>query len=452
MHKSVSVNILPKRRSLLKNKGESFLKNSLRGSKLEKVTEELHFSDSESNNSVNSNNTIDEELERKQKEEKIIKLKNLFNKKEAKIKNYLKTYFSSFYYNGIYYKMVGKYPRRNRAKTVIYNSSSSNKVLIDSQNKIKINNNYNNEKKEDKKEDNISQSVNKEENQNNNNKENTNINETKKEDNKSNENNNVVNSKNESNNNNENDNNKSESNEIKNQLKENLNSRIQKARGLRKLLTRKGNEKKETLRKYFYKFYQAGIFSKVRSVRKVTKKYLERKNSAMNLNRKKQNNYGNYNTNINEKSNLNINLDDDEDGNIKHKDIKEDKNNITNELRSEEDEDLNNFLKRSKTAIIKFDQKQKELEEKRINKLQILFYKVDRINMKIIRNVFQKYYLRSKLESISIIEGGTKQKKFKRKKSKKYKKEESSEKIEDKKDDDKIEDKKEDIQEDNKME
>ena len=233
-----------------------------------------------------------------------------------------------------------------------------------------------------------------------------------------------------------------------------MDLRIQKARGLRKLLSRKGNERKEKLRKYFYKFYKAGIFSKVRSVRRVTKKYLERKNSAVQLQRKKtlENNLDNFNTNINKKSNLTINLDDDES--TKNKDLKEHKNNFTTEFKQEEDEDLNNFLKKSKTAIIKFDQKQKELEEQRIKNLQTLFFKVDRINMKIIRNVFQKYYLRSKLESISIIEGGTKKKKFKRKKSKKYKKEKRSEKNEDKKDgeDDKIEDKKEEKQEDNKME
>ena len=432
-HKSVSVNILPKRRrSLLRNKGENFLKNSLRESKLEKVkeTEELHFTDLESNNSFNSNNTLDEELERKQKDEKLIKLENLFWKKDAKIKKFMKTYFSSFYYNGIYYKMVGKYPRRSRSRSVIYNAIPSGMILIDSLNKIKINNNYNNEKKEDIKEDDISQNANKEENQNNI-KENIRSNEIKDEDIKSNENNNGDN--------------KSENSELKNQLKENLNSRIQKARGLRKLLTRKGSEKKEKLRKYFFKFYQAGILSKVRSVRKVTKKYLQRQNSAMILQRKNLNNrLINFETNNNEKSNLNISIDLN-DKNTKN--INDDENNITtSEIKPPEvDKDLNNFLKRSKTAIIEFDQKQKESEEKRIKKLEILFYKVDRIYMKIIRNVFQKYYLRSKLESINLIEGDTKKKKFKRKKSKKFKKAKSSEKNGDKKDEDKKEENQEEI-------
>ena len=460
-HKSVSVNILPKSRSLLRNKGDSSHRNSLRESKLEKVNEELHFSDSDSNNSLYSNNTIDEELGKKQKEEKLIKLKNLFKKKESKIKEYLKVYFSSFYYNGIYYKMVGKYPRRGRSRSVIYNTIPSKMVLIDVLNKVKINNGYNNDKKEDKKEDSVSKSINKEENQNkNNNKENTNINEIKKEDNKTNENNDdTTNSKNEDNknesNNNNNENNKSESNDVKNQLKENLEQRIQKARGLRKLLSRKGNEKKEKLRKYFYRFYKAGIFSKVRSVRKVTKKYLERKNSAMNLQRKNtlENSLDDIKSNNNEKSNSNNKIDlYDESTKNKNINKNEEKNNTPTEFKPEVDEDLNNFLKRSKTAIIKFDQKQKELEEKRIKKLQILFFKVDRINMKIIRNVFQKYNLRSKLESISIIEGGSKKKKYKRKKSKKYKKEKSSEKNEDKKDEDKIEDEKDEKQEGIKIE
>ena len=52
-------------------------------------------------------------------------------------------------------------------------------------------------------------------------------------------------------------------------------------------------------------------------------------------------------------------------------------------------------------------------------KLRILFYKADRLNSKIKRNVFQKYYLRSKLESIENISGNMKKKKSKRKKSKK---------------------------------
>ena len=455
-HKSVSVNILPKSRSLLRNKGDSSYRNSLRGSKLEKVNEELHFSDSDSNNSLYSNNTIDEELGKKQKEEKLIKLKNLVKKKESKIKEYLKVYFSSFYYNGIYYKMVGKYPRRGRSRSVIYNSIPSKMVLIDALNKVKINNGYNNNKKEEKKEDSVSPNINKEENQNINNKKNTNINEIKKEDSKINENNDATNSKNEDNKNESNNNNENnESNDVKNQLKENLEQRMQKARGLRKLLSRKGNEKKEKLRKYFYRFYKAGIFSKVRSVRKVTKKYLERKNSAMNLQRKNtlENSLDDIKSNNNEKSNSNNKIDlYDESTKNKKISINEEKNNVSTEFKPEVDEDLNNFLKRSKTAIIKFDQKQKELEEKRIKKLQILFFKVDRINMKIIRNVFQKYNLRSKLESISIIEGGSKKKKYKRKKSKKYKKEKSSEKNEDKKDDEKSEDKKNEIQEGIKIE
>ena len=222
---------------------------------------------------------------------------------------------------------------------------------------------------------------------------------------------------------------------------------MQKARGLRKLLSRRGNEKKEKLRKYFFRFYKAGIFSKVRSVRTVTKKYLERKNSAKIFQRKNnlENSFDKSEDN-NENSNSNINKDiDDESFKNKKKNLNSTKTISTTEFKPEVDEDLSNFLKRSKTAMIVFDQKQKELEEKKIQKLQILFYKVDRIKMMIIRNVFKKYYLRSKLESISIIEGGTKKKK--RRKSKKYNKGKNSEKKEDKKDDELIENKKEENQE-----
>ena len=42
------------------------------------------------------------------------------------------------------------------------------------------------------------------------------------------------------------------------------NERMKKSRGLRKLLTKRGKEKKDTLRKYFRKFYLAGIFMSIR--------------------------------------------------------------------------------------------------------------------------------------------------------------------------------------------
>ena len=42
------------------------------------------------------------------------------------------------------------------------------------------------------------------------------------------------------------------------------NERIKKSRGLRKLLTKRGKEKKEILRKYFRKFYLSGIFMSIR--------------------------------------------------------------------------------------------------------------------------------------------------------------------------------------------
>ena len=58
-----------------------------------------------------------------------------------------------------------------------------------------------------------------------------------------------------------------ESNIIKTEMLEDLkekNERIKKSRGLRKLLTKRGKEKKDNLRKYFRKFYLAGIFMSIR--------------------------------------------------------------------------------------------------------------------------------------------------------------------------------------------
>ena len=58
-----------------------------------------------------------------------------------------------------------------------------------------------------------------------------------------------------------------ESKVIKTEMIENpkeKTERMKKSRGLRKLLTKRGKEKKDTLRKYFRKFYLAGIFMSIR--------------------------------------------------------------------------------------------------------------------------------------------------------------------------------------------
>ena len=59
--------------------------------------------------------------------------------------------------------------------------------------------------------------------------------------------------------------------------------RLKKARGLRKILTKKGKEKKEILKKYFHKFYLGGIYASIRrGVRKRTSEIkLKKRNKSV---------------------------------------------------------------------------------------------------------------------------------------------------------------------------
>ena len=390
-----------RRKSLLKNR----IQNSLNQTNLTQIKEVFTFeSDSESKKSNDSNNTIEEELKRKEKEQKekedkekeekgekdkdkdldfdrknlkIKKLKVLFRKKELKMKEYLKNYFAKFYYNGIYFKMTGRLPTRtrNRSQSVIYTPKTNTSLVYTL-------NNYNK----------------------NNNKGNININ----------KNNNLNNKKDENNDNKENKN--SDNSKAEEQNKAIRDEMVQKARGLRKLLSRRGKEKNEKLRKYFHKFYQAGIMKKVRSIRRLTSKIIEGKNSQLLL-FKKNDNIQNDNSISRNRYNNNYLNNFFSNKNILSK--SENKENNYNVEIKDLDEDLNNFLKKSKSAIIKFDEEKKAQKEKVKEKLRILFYKADRLNTKIKRNIFQKYYLRTKLESIENISGKIKKKKSKRKKSKK---------------------------------
>ena len=380
-----------RRKSLLKNR----IQNSLNQTNLTQIKEVFTFeSDSEPNNSNDSNNTIEEELKRKEKEEKekedkekeekeekgekdkdldfdrknlkIKKLKILFRKKALKMKEYLKNYFARFYYNGIYFKMTGRLPNRtrNRSQSVIYTPKASTSLAF-ALNKLNRNN----------------------KDENNDNKENKNA-----------------------------DNSKTDAEELKEQNKAFIDERVQKARGLRKLLTRRVKEKNETLRKYFHKFYQAGIMRKVRSVRRLTSKIIENKNSQLLLLKKNFEIQNDNSISVSRYNNTNNLNNFSTNNNILSKSENKENNNV--EIK-DLDEDLNNFLRKSKSAIIKFDEEKKAQKEKVKEKLRILFYKADRLNSKIKRNVFQKYYLRSKLESIENISGNMKKKKSKRKKSKK---------------------------------
>ena len=364
-----------KKKSLLKNK----IKDKLNDETIKKETikeeeEDIFSFESEESNSNNSNesiNTIDKELQ-KNEEIRKKKLKDLVRNKILERKEYLHKCFVRFYYNGLYLKMVGKFPRRASFK-----KCKTTKSLVSILSQFKESNNYvvppkssNNNLEiyeprvniDDKKE----------------NKDNINNNQEKKEDN---------------------NNQKKKSDEINDQIR-----RIQKARGLRKLLSRKSKEKHEKLKIYFYKFYRAGVLSKMRSVRKLTSKYL--RNS---LTKK---------------------------GNTKTEE------QIKAEV--EQDKHLSNFLKKSKTIILLHKKKNEEKELKRRKLLEKIFFKADRNNVKIIKNIFEKYYLRSKLISFGNNVTLAKRKK-KRKKTKKKDKENDNN--ENDKEDEKEEEKENNIEE-----
>ena len=59
------------------------------------------------------------------------------------------------------------------------------------------------------------------------------------------------------------------------------NARLKKSRGLRKLLTKRGKEKKEILRKYFQKFYLGGLYLSIKRGLK-NKTYQTKKSNIRN--------------------------------------------------------------------------------------------------------------------------------------------------------------------------
>ena len=153
-------------------------------------------------------------------------------------------------------------------------------------------------------------------------------------------------------------------------------------------MSRRVKEKNQILREYFYKFYRAGIFSKMRSVRKVTNTYMMR-NSLQ--------------------GNINI-------------------NNKEDSKKEEEDISLLFFKEKSKSVMVQHDEEIKELKIKRKKILESIIYKTDRDNVKILKNMFEKYYLRSKVLSF----GTDVCVKKKKKKKKKIGKKKSKNVIEDK--------------------
>ena len=153
--------------------------------------------------------------------------------------------------------------------------------------------------------------------------------------------------------------------------------RLQKSRGLRRLMAKKANERLETLRVNFYKFYRAGIVSKFRSVKK-------RKTCQV-------------------------------EGSVKFK----------LDSRDEPDDIIINKKSRmysTKNLTKKEIDEKDELKEKIVKVLEKILFKADRRNMIILKKIFQKFYLKTKLESVqSIITNDKARKKKKRKIKKKSK-------------------------------
>ena len=141
-------------------------------------------------------------------------------------------------------------------------------------------------------------------------------------------------------------------------------------------MAKKAKERLETLRVYFYKFYRAGIISRFRTIHK-------RKTCQIKTSNK-------------------FNLDSRE----------EQKNSILNK----------NTLKiKSSKNLSKIEINEKEeLKKKIVKALEKIIYKTDRRNMVILKKIFQRFYLKTKLESVqSIIVSDTRIRKKKKKKTKK---------------------------------
>ena len=159
--------------------------------------------------------------------------------------------------------------------------------------------------------------------------------------------------------------------EKKEKENDDLKQRLKKSRSLRRLLNRKAKEKKEMLKNYFFKFYRNGIISKFRN---------ERKRKTMQVNSIMSNR-------LIQKLIL------DKNGGKKelHLDIKEEK-------------------------------EKNDLKQKIVSILKRIIFRADRRNMIIMKNVFQRFYLKTKLESVREIIDNDKGKKKKKKKLKKKQK------------------------------
>ena len=260
-------------------------------------------------------------------------LRNLFKTKVFEMRDYVHKNFIKFYYNGIFLQMTGKlkHLEKNAEKSENNEIPELNNLSFvsekASENEIE-NNNLNIETEKTKE---IT----------------TNINKKKSEEKI-----------------------ETEEEREKNEKKK----RLQKSRGLRRLMAKKANERLETLRINFYKFYKAGIISQFRSIKK-------RRTCQV-------------------KGRVKFNLDS-----------------------KYEPQDLilsrNSGMKSAKNLSTKEIDEREELKDKIVKSLKKIIFKADRRNMIIMKKKFQKFYLKTKLESVQSIIVNDKTKKKKKKKIKK---------------------------------
>jgi len=298
-------------------------------------------------------------------------LRELFYNKIRERQNYLHKCFTRFYYKGLMIYMKNKYSNQNSNINYDSNIKEYNSENEVNNKDISTNNNYIN---------------------NNNNNNSTNIN----------FNNNVIKNNNDYNNNiQENDKNINKNNEINNnnnivdntkidekakEEENKISNKYANARKLRRLLIQKGKEKLELLRKYFYKFHQAGILL---TLRKGTKRAsLFKKMEGIDLEtafKTVVNNQVMNEIDVDENSNV-INFQEAIDKKMNDekfaKDIERQRNEVEEKKRYEK-------------------QKNEEINKKKLKALEIIFNKLDRNNKVVFKKKFEIFYLKSKVISLS---------------------------------------------------
>jgi hypothetical protein len=163
-------------------------------------------------------------------------------------------------------------------------------------------------------------------------------------------------------------------------------NKYEKSRGLRRLLNRKAKEKKDLLRKYFFKFYQAGVLISLRQNAKRASLYKKMEGvdfeTAMNTVIRSVSING---IEVNENSNV----EDFQAALTKRREEKKCQEEMEEARIEEEHVEKEN------------EERLNELKKIKEKALQILFCKLDRNNQKILKQKFDVYYLKSKVLSLN---------------------------------------------------